>query len=233
MRLMTLRTAGGTTGDERLSGYRRGNRSPIGIGGAVAVHALVVGVLLLMPREMIAPFTGGTLTTYDVPDPVPPPPETFVPETHAKPPEGGPAIMAVKPVIDTPANPFAVKEDPLATSGTGGGTATIVTPPVTPTLPDPVLVEASIDPRALAAFQPDYPGAMIRQGMEGKVTVRVAIGPDGHVTGIERLSATDDAFWVATQRHALRKWRFRPATRDGVAIGSSRVLTVTFRLADV
>jgi protein TonB len=95
------------------------------------------------------------------------------------------------------------------------------------------MVDASIDPRVLAMFQPDYPGAMVRQGMEGKVTVRVTIGADGRVIDVERLSATDEAFWLATQRHALRKWRFRPATRDGVAVSSSKVLTVHFRLADV
>ena len=34
------------------------------------------------------------------------------------------------------------------------------------------------------------------------------------------------------QRHALRKWRFRPATRDGVAVASTKVLTVRFTLND-
>ena len=89
-----------------------------------------------------------------------------------------------------------------------------------------------IDPRAMSAFQPDYPGSMIRQGAEGTVTVRVSIGTDGKVTGIERISATDEAFWVATQRHAMRKWRFRPATRDGVPVPGTKVLTVHFKLTD-
>ena len=53
------------------------------------------------------------------------------------------------------------------------------------------------------------------------------------MTGIERLSATDEAFWIATQRHALRKWRFRPATRDGVPTASSKLLTIHFRLTDL
>ena len=51
-------------------------------------------------------------------------------------------------------------------------------------------------------------------------------------TGLERLSATDEAFWIATQRHAMRKWRFRPATRDGVAVPGTKVLTVHFKLTD-
>tara|TARA_B100000378_G_C17724581_1_gene300029 strand:+ start:36 stop:338 length:303 start_codon:yes stop_codon:yes gene_type:complete len=97
---------------------------------------------------------------------------------------------------------------------------------------EPKLTEASIDPRALPAFQPDYPSAMIRQQVEGKVTVRVSIDAQGRVIGVEKIAASDDSFWLATQRHALRKWRFRPATRDGVAVASTKVLTVRFTLSD-
>jgi len=68
---------------------------------------------------------------------------------------------------------------------------------------------------------------------EGHVTVRVSIGVDGRVTAVERVSASDDAFWAVTQRQALRKWRFRPATRDGAPVASTKVLTVRFRLADL
>lgn len=233
MRRMSLQTAGGAAKGEARSGYRSGGRSPIGIGGAVAVHALAVGIFLLMPKEIIHTVTGGTLDGYNVPEPAPPPPDKPAPEKQAKvQPESGPTTTTVKPVVDTPADPFVIKE-PARPSDPGNGTATVITPPVAPTMPDPVLVDASIDPRALAAFQPDYPGAMVRQGMEGKVVVRVTIGADGRVVDIERLSATDEAFWLATQRHALRKWRFRPATRDGVAVSSSKVLTVHFRLTNV
>ena len=228
MRLMTLRTAGG---EAQLSGYSGGARSPFGIGGAIAVHALVVGAYLLMPKEMIDVFRDPPpLTTYPVDD-TPPPPEQPQPESDAKPlPNTHPTVVE-KPVVPTPPTGFTTKaDDHSATGDPGAGT---IMPPIIPPAPEPVLAEATIDPRALAAFQPDYPGAMIRQGMEGKVVVRVTIGPDGRVTDIEPLSATDEAFWLATQRHALRKWRFRPATRDGVAISSAKVLTVHFRLADV
>ncbi|MBJ7378170.1 energy transducer TonB, partial [Sphingobium sp.] len=70
------------------------------------------------------------------------------------------------------------------------------------------------------------------QGLEGAVTVRVTISAEGRVTAIEKVSATDESFWAATQRHALRKWRFRPATRDGVAVVSTKILTVRFTLTE-
>ncbi|KEQ54502.1 energy transducer TonB [Sphingobium chlorophenolicum] len=222
-----------TAGGETISGYNGSKRSPIGIGGAIAVHAVVVGAYLLMPKEVIDTFRNSPFTTYAIPETPPPPPEKAAPETDSKIPPKTRSQPTTVPdtIVDTSTKGgFTAKADdhPIFDSG-----ARTIEPPFTPPIPEPVLAEASIDPRALAAFQPDYPGAMIRQGMEGKVVVRVTIGPDGRVTDIERLSAADEAFWVATQRHALRKWRFRPATRDGVPISSTKVLTVHFRLADV
>lgn len=228
MSLMTMRA----TASDRQSGYRGGAGSPVGIGGAVAVHALVVGAYLLMPREVIAPYVPQIFIGNQIPlDP--PPPETVDPAPEAKVP------------TRSASDPRPAANDPLVTLPTTGGdllpggvlggegidTGDLILPPPDPQR-DPVLVEPGIDPRAVAAFQPDYPGSMVRQGLEGSVTVRVAIGADGRVTRIERLTATDEAFWVATQRHALRKWRFRPATRDGAPVSGSKVLTVHFRLAD-
>lgn len=234
MQLMTLRTANGrAAGGESFSGYSGGGRSPIGIGGAIAVHAVVIGAWLLMPKEVIDVFRDPPLVTYTVPETQPPKPEPLQTETGNKPrpqPKSRPTV-AEKPVVATQPDDFRTTGDDHPSTGTDAGTGT-GTLPDTPII-GPVLVEATIDPRTLPGFQPDYPGTMIRQGMEGKVTVRVTIGPDGRVAAIERITATNEAFWLATQRHALRKWRFRPATRDGVAISSSKILTVRFSLTDI
>ncbi len=56
------------------------------------------------------------------------------------------------------------------------------------------------------------------------------IGTDGRVKRAERVSAASDAFWAATERRALDKWRFRPATRDGVPVEAWRTMTVRFEL---
>ncbi len=58
------------------------------------------------------------------------------------------------------------------------------------------------------------------------------MGARGRVIDVERLAVTDEAFWLANQRHALRNWRFHPATRDGVAVGGATVPTIYFRLTD-
>lgn len=216
-----------------LSGYRSGTGSPVGIGGAIAVHALVIGAWLLIPKEVIdTVFTPPPLTTTNIPITDPPPPEP-VEQTVEKPIKTRPTEQ--QPTATDPIVPGA-QGDPVITGGTGAGDGidpgpTIILPPIDPPHV-PVLVDAGIDPRALSQFQPDYPGAMIRQGLEGAVTVRVTINAEGRVTDIARISATDESFWLATQRHALRKWRFRPATRDGVPVATTKTLTVRFTLTD-
>lgn len=239
MRLRTMRATGfaasqamvppaGTDGQSR---YGAGRKSSLGLGGTVAVHALLIGAFLLIPKEMI-PFSppAPPMTTTNIPIDQPPPPEPTEARTDPKLPSQPQRPTAIDPITPLPTG------EAVLTGRSDPGTAidpgpTIILPPADPPR-QPVLTEAAIDPRAMAGFQPDYPGAMIRQGAEGTVTVRVTISPDGRVTDIERIAATDESFWLATQRHALRKWRFRPATRDGVAIGSTKVLTVRFTLTE-
>lgn len=224
---ITMGPASGAT----MSGYRGSRRSPIGIGGAIAVHAIVVGAILLMPREMITTFIPTTLQGTNIPLDAPPPEIAKPEQTDIKPSQ--PAME--RPTAPETIVPLGGFNDALTgadgpSQGDGGSMVSGgMNPPADPPAL-PVFVDAAIDPKALAAFQPDYPGTMIRQGIEGSVKVRVTIGANGRVTAIERLSGSDDAFWLATQRHALRKWRFAPATRDGVPVASSKVLTVHFRL---
>jgi protein TonB len=207
-------------------GYNSG-RSPIGLGGAIAVHGAVLGLFLLMPKEMIDVIIPTSIRTINIP--IPPPPDPIIEKDPPKPVET--QITTVKPIVPTetkdtvilpPPPPF----DPIAP--TGAGKEIIIAPPPPP---DPVLTDAIVDKRYLAAFQPSYPDAMVRAQTEGSVTVRVTIGADGRVSDIEKVSASNEAFWLATMRHAMKQWRFKPATRDGVAVTSTKVMTVHFKLA--
>ena len=94
--------------------------------------------------------------------------------------------------------------------------------------PEPVRRDARIDPRS--ELKPPYPRAQQIEGNEGSVTVRVRIGADGRVRSAEKLRATHEDFFQATQRHALRNWRFKPATVDGRPVESSKVMTLHFSL---
>ncbi|WP_238147137.1 energy transducer TonB [Rhizorhabdus dicambivorans] len=103
-------------------------------------------------------------------------------------------------------------------------------PPAIPAIPDPVFITATIDPAAMPRFQPDYPPELIRADIEGTATVRVLIGVDGRVKSVELVSAAHPGFFEATRRQALRYWKFKPATRDGIAVESWRTMTVRFNI---
>ena len=137
---------------------------------------------------------------------------------------------ATDPIAPTK-NEFVLPSSPTGREGgVTGGTGT-VTPPIAPPHV-PVLIGAQNDPRFARALQPDYPPGEKRMGNEGRVTVRVLIGVDGRVKQVEMVSAASDAFFAATRKQALEKWRFKPATRDGIPEESWRTMSVTFVLND-
>ena len=48
--------------------------------------------------------------------------------------------------------------------------------------------------------------------------LRILVGTDGRVRQVQILNATDPDFARATEKQALKAWRFKPATRDGVGL---------------
>lgn len=214
--------------------------SPTGLGIAIAINGALLALMTTMATTTILRGGDEPLITTNIPiDPPPPPidppkplPRTAVPDPAPAPlPYNPPAPVPVPgPVIaSTDILPPIAPPSPVTTapSGTGSGTGG-----VTVASPLPVLVAASVDPRYRADFQPDYPAFERNQARDGVVVVRVLVGSNGRVTAIEPVSATSDAFFEATKRRALSKWRFRPATRDGVAVESWREMTVRFTMAD-
>jgi protein TonB len=136
--------------------------------------------------------------------------------------------------VDLPAPPVTIdiaKLDPPKTFFDPPGQATVSPPPPPIPVHEPVRVEPRIDSNS--ALQPPYPASAQREGVEGTVQVRVAIGADGRVKAVEKVGGGRDDFFAATQRQALRYWRFKPATLDGKPIESSKVMTVHFRLDDL
>jgi TonB family protein len=79
----------------------------------------------------------------------------------------------------------------------------------------PALVGVMRDPRN-PPTQPPYPAEMIRLGKEGVVEVEILVNPDGRVAEARILKSSGfSAFDRVTVDEARRKWRFKPATRDG------------------
>lgn len=210
----------------------RSSRS-VSAGAALLINGALIAGLWFARPEMPTIFTDPTLNTTHIPL-TDPPPEPVEPRTidnvvtPVTPPLHRPdpvvPLPPTGPVVTATRDPVVPGSEPIV--GPVGPGPVAVDPPVTP----PVMVGAEIDPRHAAAFQPDYPGSELRQEKEGVVRVRVLIGVDGRIKAVEQLSSPTPGFFEATQRHALSRWRFKPATRDGIPVESWKVMSVRFQI---
>lgn len=82
-------------------------------------------------------------------------------------------------------------------------------------------------PLKLYAPPPSYPPSDWVAAVEGDVVVQAAISETGQVTGVEILQGLTAGLNQAAVE-ALKRWRFRPATRQGKAVASDQVLTFRF-----
>ena len=210
---------------------RRLNRGSLGL--STAIVGGLVAAAMLSPTVIEHVTRDTPLKTYWVdPAPPPPPPEPLPqPEARAK---SQPTPLPRETLVTTPKPPVvewtpppAQPSSPQPGAGEGAGGGAVVEP-VKP--PPPVLTGIEIDPRYAANFQPIYPPAEQRAGRDGAVTLRVLVGVDGRVVRAEQVMATSEDFWRVTLRHALSRWRFKPATRDGIPHEAWRTMTVRFTL---
>ncbi|MEM1132473.1 MAG: TonB family protein [Pseudomonadota bacterium] len=214
------------------------------IKSAIMVAALqgsIIAALVLVPIAVVTedPFIDGGIPTRNIP--VTPPPEPVDPvEKPEKPttnittpvpplPVPNNAAPTVPPLTDFDITPPSFGDaGPITTIGpeNGGGTESGAR------VPPPVIITPKRDPRYARFFQPAYPTQKLRSGEEGRVRINVLVGVDGRVKAVKQLAATDAAFWRATERQALRRWRFIPGTRDGEANEQWIALTVNFTIND-
>lgn len=220
-------------------GYAPKSSRTVGLSGSLLVCAGLMTVMATMLAPKIVPGLGPEepIKLIDIKKKEPPPRVEEV-----KKPEPRPELREIyQPRVEVPTKPtepsptttdtmpdvFKPLPDPGIPAGSGGGTAP------EPAKPAPLpFVGASVDPRFAGNFQPDYPSSEIRLGREGYVTVRVLVGTDGRVKAVEQVSATSPAFFEATKRRALDKWRFKPATRGGTPEESWKRYSVKFVLND-
>lgn len=205
------------------SGYR-----PVAAAFAIGLPAALVVAVALSPMIITkAPRTdSGTWTSILVdppkpdPKPDPKPQSDPVQTTLTAPPSPLPPV-AEGPIEVPPLPPY------VPPAGTGSGPDIVV---VDPPLPPKPFVLAKLDPRYAGSFQPDYPAREQREGIEGVAKVRVLIGTDGKVKAVELVSTDSPGFFAETKQRALAKWRFKPATRGGVAEESWQTMTVRFQI---
>jgi periplasmic protein TonB len=208
--------------------------SPVSLGTALGVNALMIaGIIFAAPQIVANASDGPTIVEFIKQTPPKVEPATDKPKSDT-------ATLAKRPTLPpSPPTQQKSENDVLGKSTLiagpivppilpGGGEGVIIERP--PLIIEPLFKAATLNPRYRADLQPEYPPGLIRQEVEGAVTLRVLVGTDGRVKATEVVRFDDEGFLKVTREQALRKWRFLPATRDGQPVESWREMTVRFQI---
>ena len=209
-------------------------RSPTSFALVVALHAAGLGAVILAGSTQFIQQERGPTIVRTIPIPPDPPPVVEDRPVDTRQP-AEPRTAPTPSLPDIPANDNPVhtgQSDPPPTHPDPGPGIADTVPQRLPDPPPPVRHEAQLDPRYARDLQPPYPAPELRAERDGVVRIRLTIAANGRVTAVERLSATSEHFWRATQQQALSRWRFRPATLDGRPVQGVKVMTVNFRIQD-
>ena len=198
----------------------------------LAGHAVVIAAAMSARMELAGPFIAEPPPiVVNIPNEPPPSPPSQ-PEPSPAPQQS--FIERPIPVIDMermipsiPLDPGPTLEDIGAVIG-AGPTAIPLDPPNA----EPVRVAARFATPE-GAIKPPYPLDKRRAEEEAMLRLKLSIDTRGRVIAVEPVGPADASFLEAARRHILRSWRYKPATEDGVAIPSSTVVSLAFRLEDV
>lgn len=106
--------------------------------------------------------------------------------------------------------------------------ATVAPDSAAQTTQAPAAAMGSREPRAISAPPPDYPSAALRAGASGDVVLRIEVRADGRAGEVSVVSGSSNRALDRAAVRAVRRWRFEPALRDGVAVPGTVQQTIRF-----
>jgi len=205
---------------------------PARIAGLAGAIALNIAALMLLLVPVSAPIAiardEAPIFQIDLPKPKPPEPPPVLkvtpPKPHPQPVQPiqrqPPTVVPPPPVLSDATSEMAIP--PPANTGTE--IAKIDPPPATGPLTSETLQYALAPP-------PSYPREALMAGVEGTVVLKVLVNVDGTPLEVEiQRSSGNRRLDDAAKRQVLRKWKFRPAIREGRAIQVYGLVPVNFSL---
>lgn len=193
--------------------------------GVVFVHALVFAALMLpssweAPPARLRSDPPVVIDEYVQPEPIP----TTQPPPDPKPEVKQEVVPVQTPVVvpDTP----PVDTRPIFETGEIAAVETADTGPPADTFDTgPQLETLAYDVHPA----PRYPRTALRAGDEGRVLLRVLVGPDGRPLEVivEKGSGHRDLDRAAREQ-VLAAWRFHPAVRGGRAVSAWALVPIDF-----
>ena len=190
--------------------------------GSISLHLLVVA-LLLVPGAAIQIVRHADIEP--IVDVIPtPPPSTPVPVLPTPVPlKSHPHVARIAPVVE-----------PVATTPTIMPVTVDIAPPA---ITAPPANAAAQTARSAIAYgsrtQVAYPLDALRNREQGTVILRVLVGADGSVLGVEIEKSSGSRSLDRAAREAVGKWRFHPVTRNGIAHSAWASVPVTFNLSQL
>lgn len=224
---------------DALASFDRHARSSrfAGLAFVVAVHAaLLVAVWHLTPAQQIltraTPIIVRLLSPQPSPPPVrkptPPPPPKAAPKIKMV---ETPPVQTVVPLIEplvppvTPSSPITtVTEAPPAPP------VELAAPAVTSAPPAP-LTPPRFDADYLRNPAPAYPPLARRNGEQGRVLLRVLVGPDGDAREVTIQTSSGFERLDRAAQETVRQWRFVPARLGANAVAAWVIVPISFSLA--
>ncbi|MFO0601056.1 MAG: TonB family protein [Myxococcaceae bacterium] len=156
----------------------------------------------------------------------PPPNDTPPPETPQKP---VPIVVGISMSSTTAAGGFAVQ---VGNTTYGKASDKITDPSQVKAYSAPKYVPpggADTDPTVLSEVKVPYPEEAKKNEIEGSVRLRVTVDETGKVVNVSIISGPGYGLNEAA-RDAVLRFKFRPATKGGEAVGTTFPYTYTFLL---
>jgi protein TonB len=96
---------------------------------------------------------------------------------------------------------------------------------------DTIYTKVDVNPVPVKTPPPDYPEAMKRQGVSGVVAVSIVIDEKGVVVSSSVAKSSQPEF-EAPALEAIKKWKFKPAQKDGAPVKMKVTIPIRFNLEE-
>lgn len=127
-----------------------------------------------------------------------------------------------------------VPRRPTATPTRPPATATPIPPTPTPSVREGDIVAAGpgvTAPKIVSRVNPEYPRLALQMNASGEVTLQALIGIDGSVENVRILNVSRSGLgFEKASEDAVRQWRYRPATKNGVKVKTWVTIRIPFTL---
>jgi len=207
--------------------YGAGRRVNWGAIGAIAgLHVALLAALVTMDVVKLTPLAPEPIMVDLVQAAPPPPPPAPMPEASLEPvtPIVAPPVLDILPPQPSPVQ-AAAEPAPAVMAP-----AVVAQPKAAPAAGPGIETVEDLSATMIEAKPPRYPLESRRRKEEGTVVLLLTVGPDGAVADIRVSRSSGFERLDKAALEAVRKWRWSPTLRNGVAVPVRGFVEIPFVL---